>query len=423
VIRDAARDADGTPFPTTFWLTCPEAVRAISRIESGGAIADLETRARTEHPFADAIEAAHAEAAAFREREEPGAGGWGGVGGTRTGLKCLHAHYANHLGGGDDVVGRWVAERIEPIHGFRPDAVVAAIDQGTNSTRLSVLARVGDREQELARDMIITRLGRGVDATGHIDPEVLDATSRVLTRFARRARALGATTISVGATSAVRDAADRKAFVAAVRASTGADPKVIDGAREAVLSFRGGTHGLDRADGPFLVLDIGGGSTELVVGREPDTAPDRAVSLQMGSVRLRERLGSDADPRTLDEAIAPVLEEAAPVLEAGARTMIGVGGTPATLQAWALGLDRDDPDLIHGSELTRERVEEGRATLAALSAEEREALPFMPPGRGDVIVAGASILLAVMDRAGFERVVVSETDILDALAREALSVG
>jgi len=160
-----------------------------------------------------------------------------------------------------------------------------------------------------------------------------------------------------------------------------------------------------------------------VVGREPDTAPDRAVSLQMGSVRLRERLGSDADPRTLDEAIAPVLEEAAPVLEAGARTMIGVGGTPATLQAWALGLDRDDPDLIHGSELTRERVEEGRATLAALSAEEREALPFMPPGRGDVIVAGASILLAVMDRAGFERVVVSETDILDALAREALSVG
>ena len=422
VIHNAPRDADGTPFPTTFWLTCPEAVRAIARLESAGGIADLDARAQADPDFAAAIASAHEEAAALRESEEPGAGAWGGVAGTRRGLKCLHAHYANLLGGGEDAVGRWVAERIEPLHGVRPEAVAAAIDQGTNSTRLAVVARDRLVDVELGRDMIITRLGRGVDASGRIDPETLDRTAEVLARFTRRARALGAGTIVVGATSAVRDARDRKGFTAAVRAATGVEAEVIEGAREAVLSFRGATHGLAASDGPFLVVDIGGGSTEIVLGREPDTAPDRAISLQLGSVRLRERLGPDADLAGLDPAIADVLEEAAPVLEAGAHTLIAVGGTPTTLQAWSLGLDRDDPDRIHRSELARSSVARAREALAAMSVAEREALPFMPRGRGDVIVAGASILLAVMDRGGFDRVLVSETDILDALAREALGV-
>ncbi len=422
VIRNATRDTHGTPFPTTFWLTCPEAVRAIARLESAGAIADLTVRSFADVAFAQGIEEAHAEAAALRESVEPGSGGWGGVAGTRRGLKCLHAHYANHLGGGDDVVGRWVAERVEPVHGVAPDAVAAAIDQGTNSSRLSVLARSGDVVVELARDMTITRLGRGVDATGRLDPQALQDTEAVLRRYVRRAGALGATRVVVGATSAIRDAADRDLFVAAVRALTGEDPEVIAGVREAVLSYDGGTRTLEPGDGPFLVVDIGGGSTELVLGREPAGAPDRAVSLQVGSVRLRERLGEGADLSALDAEIAPLLEEAAMILDGGARTLVGVGGTPATLQAWALGLDRDDPDVIHGSSLTRERVDQARSALAGMTPAERDGLPFMPPGRGDVIVTGASILLAVMARSGFDSVLVSETDILDALAREALDV-
>jgi exopolyphosphatase/guanosine-5'-triphosphate,3'-diphosphate pyrophosphatase len=422
VIRNAPRDVDGTPFPTTFWLTCPEAVRAIARLESAGALQDLRDRMQREPDLAAAVEATHIEARALREGDEAGAGAWGGVAGTKQGLKCLHAHYANLIGGGDDPIGRWAAERIEPIHGVQPDAVAAAIDQGTNSTRLAVVATVGGVDVELARDMIITRLGRGVDATGRFDPDTVERTIAVLGRFARRARVLGATSIVVGATSAVRDARDRKGFLTAVRVATGVDPEIIEGSREAVLSFRGGTRDLDPDDGPFLVVDIGGGSTELVAGREPGTAPDAATSLQLGSVRLHERLGADATPSEMDAAIAPVLEEAAAVLQAGARTLVGVGGTAATLQAFSLGLDRDDPDVIHGSELTRERVAAARDELAAMSAAERDALACMPPGRGDVIVAGASILLAVMDRVGAERVRVSETDILDALAREALVV-
>src|SRR5207302_2110360 len=155
--------------------------------------------------FADVLPRVHAAYAEERARDVPEARAWGGVGGTRTGVKCLHAHYAFHVAGGSDPVGAWVAERVEPVH--RERERVAAVDLGTNSIRLLVAEPADDGGlEELARDMVITRIGRGVDRTGRIDAESLARTVHVLERYCRRARALHARRIRVGATSAVRDA-------------------------------------------------------------------------------------------------------------------------------------------------------------------------------------------------------------------------
>jgi len=430
VIRNAPLDAAGDPFPTTSWLTCPDAVRAVSRIESEGWIGRLNERYRTDHVFRQQVDAAHDEAAQDRARDLPQARDWGGVGGTQRGIKCLHAHYANHIAGGDDVVGRWVAERIEPIHSDQRGGRVAAIDQGTNSCRLTVLEPGPDPSadpRELARDMIITRLGSGVDRTGRFDPVALAGTLSVIARYCRRARALGAERILVGATSATRDAANRQELVDAVRELAGSELEVISGEREAALSFLGGTHGLDPREAPFLVLDIGGGSTEFVIGERPGVSDD-AISIQMGSVRLTERAIHHDPPTGEDlEALRSLadagIDEAAGALAVGrARTMVSVAGTATTLQAIALGLGRYDPDRIHRTWLDAAEAERVLDRLTSMTNAERAAIPVMAPGRGDVIVTGGTILVAVMRRFGFERTLVSETDILDGLGFEALGV-
>jgi exopolyphosphatase / guanosine-5'-triphosphate,3'-diphosphate pyrophosphatase len=430
VIRNAPVAADGSPFPTTYWLTCPDAVKAVSRLESEGAIKDLNERYDADDEFRVAVDAAHAEAAEDRARDLPEARAWGGVGGTRRGVKCLHAHYANHLAGGYDVVGRWVAERIEPVHAEQRAGRVAAIDQGTNSCRLFVVEPPADPDGdpgELARDMIITRLGKGVDRTRRLDPDALTRTITVLARYCRRARALGAERIRVGATSAVRDAENREEFAAAVREHAGSDLELITGEQEAGLSFLGGTRGLDPGEGPFLVLDIGGGSTEFVVGAEPGKA-EHAISTQMGSVRLTERVVAH-DPPTADDlealraSIGATLGEAEAAVPLGdARTFVSVAGTATTVQAIALGLPRYDPDRIHRTWLDLDDTERVLSDLAKMTNAERAAIPVMAPGRGDVIVAGAAILVQVMRRLGFDRTLVSETDILDGLAFELLGV-
>ena len=430
VIRNDPVDANGEPFPTLFWLTCPEAVRAISRVESQGYISVLNERVQVDEAFDASLESAHR--AYAREREslvtDPGvAGAAGGVGGTRTGVKCLHAHYAYHLAGGADPVGEIVARRIEPVHPGTAGERVAAIDQGTNSIRLLIAeAARGGGLGELARDMVITRLGEGVDASGRLDPAALKRTVDVLARYGARARALGAGRFRVAATSAVRDASNRTEFEEAIRIHTGSEPEVITGEREAGLSFLGATHGLEPgvADPPYCVLDIGGGSTELVVGVN-DAAS--AVSTQMGSVRLTER-HVRSDPPAVEE-IAAMEREVDAILEADevravrtqdAETLVAVAGTATTLQAMSLGLPRYDPDAIHRTWITLSEVERSLDRLARMTNEERAALPFMAPGRGDVIVAGALIMAVTMRRLGFERALVSETDILDGLAIEML---
>jgi len=430
VIRNQPRDAHGDPFPSTFWLTCPDAVKAVSRIESDGAIARLNERFEDDPAFRAGVERAHAEAAEERERLLAGSGAWGGVGGTGRGLKCLHAHYANRLAGGDDVVGAWVAERVEPIHPEAPAGErVAVVDQGTHTCRLLVVLRGADgTPHELAEDMIVTRLGQGVDATGVLDPAALARTEAVLARYCRRARALGVDRIRVAATSAVRDAANRDVFTAMVRRHAGADPEVIAGEEEARLAFLGGTGGLPAGDGPYLLVDIGGGSTEFVVGSEPGHAT-HSISTQMGSVRLTERHVHGDPPtaaelesirQTADVTLGEA-ELAVPEIHT-ARTFVSVAGTATTIQAIALGLERYDPDETHRTWLTLADAEAVLGDLVAMTNAERAAIPVMAPGRGDVIVAGAVILVETMRRFGFERTLVSETDILWGLALDTLSV-
>jgi exopolyphosphatase/guanosine-5'-triphosphate,3'-diphosphate pyrophosphatase len=407
-------------------------VRTVARLEAAGEIARLNEKERSDPAFAQALLAAHRAYAEDRATDLPVALEDGGVGGTRRGVKCLHAHYAFHLAGGVDPVGGWVAEQSEPIHAEERPGRVAAIDQGTNSIRLLVVeppAEAGGDPTELARDMVITRLGQGVDRTGRLDPEALRRTVDVLARFCRRARALHADHIRVAATSAVRDAANRDVFAAAVLEHARSELEVISGEREAGLSFLGGTHGLDpsTAPPPFLVLDIGGGSTEFVVGREPGRA-DHAVSTQMGSVRLTERFVMTDPPahhelramaRAIDDTLADV-ETVLPIRDA--RTLVAVAGTATTLQAIALGLDRYDPDAIHRTWLSLGTAEHVLADLVLMTNPQRAAIPVMAPGRGDVIVAGATILTAAMHRFGIERALVSETDILDGLAYEMMDI-
>ena len=192
VIRNAPVDAGGSPFPTTYWLTCPAAVRAVARLEADGAIARFNDRFATDPGFAAGLENAHREYAEDRARELADALAWGGVGGTARGVKCLHAHYSFHLAGGDDPVGAWVASHVELVHPEQRAGRVAAIDQGTNSIRLLVVEpglASDDEPTELARDMVITRLGQDVDRTGRLDPAALERTVAVLDRFCRRARA------------------------------------------------------------------------------------------------------------------------------------------------------------------------------------------------------------------------------------------
>jgi exopolyphosphatase/guanosine-5'-triphosphate,3'-diphosphate pyrophosphatase len=271
--------------------------------------------------------------------------------------------------------------------------------------------------------MVITRLGEGVDETGRLKQEALARTLAVLARYVRRARALGAGRVRVAATSAVRDAVSRDTLFKMVKTIADASPEVLSGEEEAGLSFLGATRGLDHP-APFLVFDIGGGSTEVVVGTGE---PERAVSVDVGSVRITERV-RPADPPTSEdlEAIRRLATDGLAQAEAAiplgeAATLVGVAGTTTTVQAIALGLPRYDPEAIHRSVLTLADAERVSAELARMTVAERTALPVMAPGRADVIVAGSLILLEIFRRWGFDRCVVSEQDILDGLVIEMVT--
>jgi exopolyphosphatase / guanosine-5'-triphosphate,3'-diphosphate pyrophosphatase len=296
---------------------------------------------------------------------------------------------------------------------------LAAIDVGTNSVRLYVADAADGAPVPVDRDLIITRLGEGVDRSGRLGEEPLRRTVAAIADYHERATLLEAERVCIAATSAVRDASNRDEFLSAVRFATGRDAEVLSGDEEARLSFLGATAEL--SDGaPYLVLDIGGGSTEFVVG---DRTVERAVSLDVGSVRLTER-HVHHDPPEIDELEAvrsrarTATEEARRVVGGSARTLVGVAGTITTVAAVALELPGYDRDAIHLARLTASQVRSVASRLAAMTSEERRSLPAMPRGREDVIVAGTEILLAVMEGFRFGEVLVSEADILDGLILE-----
>ena len=308
---------------------------------------------------------------------------------------------------------------------------MAAIDCGTNSIRLLV-ADV-DTEAgtlvDLERTNEVVRLGQGVDRTGLLAPEALARTLDAARRYREVCERLGVDAVRFVATSATRDARNREEFVAGVRDALGVDPEVVAGDEEARLSFRGATGVLaSRFDGPFLVVDLGGGSTELVLGA---TAPQAAVSMDVGSVRLTERHLHDDPPTPAQVAAADAdvhaaLDAAAAVVPLGRTvTLVGLAGSVTTLTAHALGLDRYDRDRIDGAVLAVDDVLASCEDMLVRTREQRAALPYLHPGRVDVIGAGALVWRDVVRRVRDEvaagggaltEVVTSEHDILDGIA-------
>ncbi|WP_432135478.1 exopolyphosphatase [Streptomyces sp. bgisy154] len=306
---------------------------------------------------------------------------------------------------------------------------VAAIDCGTNSIRLLV-ADVSPGTGELVdldRRMTIVRLGQGVDRTGRLAPEALERTFAACREYAAVIKEHGAERVRFVATSASRDAENRDVFVRGVLDILGVEPEVITGEQEAEFSFTGATRelaGRDHLDKPYLVVDIGGGSTEFVVGEDHVRA---ARSVDVGCVRMTERHlvvdGAVTDPPSAEQIAAmradiaaalDLAEETVPLREA--RTLVGLAGSVTTLSAIAQELPEYDSAAIHHSRIPVGRVREITEWLLRSTHAERAAIGAMHPGRVDVIGAGALVLLSIMERTGAAEVVVSEHDILDGIA-------
>jgi len=296
---------------------------------------------------------------------------------------------------------------------------VAAIDCGTNSIRL-LIADIHDGQfKEVHRQMEIVRLGQGVDKNKAFDPEAIERTLKVTGEYARVIAAKGVEKIRFCATSATRDASNRQIFIDGVKAILGIEPEVIPGEEEAALSFMGATKELSVLDGPFLVVDIGGGSTEFVLGTDRVEA---ARSVNIGCVRMAERHLNQQPPtldsvasatRDIDEAI---LEAAKDVAITSAKSLVCVAGTATTVAAAALELSEYDRYAIHLSRIPAQKVHDVAAVFQAMSREEIAALGYMHPGRVDVITSGSLVLSRVLRATGATEFIASESDILDGIA-------
>src|SRR5215469_709151 len=304
---------------------------------------------------------------------------------------------------------------------------VAAIDCGTNSLRLLIadVDPAAHRLTDIKRRMEIVRLGQGVDATGRLAPEALARTMRVLDDYAAEIHSARAKTVRMVATSATRDASNASEFTDGVLATIGVTPEVISGSEEARLSFIGATTEL-AAEGaplpPYLVVDIGGGSTEFVLGSDANAADLAGISVDIGCVRLTER-HLRSDPPTEAEVTAAIadidhaLVDVAGAIDAThARTLVGLAGSVTTVTAIALGLPVYDPGKTHHARITAASVHAVTQQLLSQTHAQRAAIGSLHPGRVDVIGAGALVLDRVMQRFEFGDVVTSEHDILDGIA-------
>jgi exopolyphosphatase/guanosine-5'-triphosphate,3'-diphosphate pyrophosphatase len=296
---------------------------------------------------------------------------------------------------------------------------VAAIDCGTNSIRLLIADISGGKFKEVLRDMEIVRLGQGVDENKSFHPDAINRTLAAVEKFKNQLAGKGVEKIRFCATSATRDAANRDLFIDGVRQILGVEVEVIPGEEEARLSFNGATKELLQSDAPFLVVDIGGGSTEFVYGNKE---VEFAKSVDIGCVRMSERhlksqpveMGQVAQAIIdIDKAIA---QAAAVVPISTAKTLVAVAGTATTIAAAALELETYDRYAIHLSRIPAEKVHKVSAAFQAMTKSEISKLGFMHPGRVDVITAGSLVLSRVMAATGATEFVASESDILDGMA-------
>jgi len=296
---------------------------------------------------------------------------------------------------------------------------VAAIDCGTNSIRLLIADIDGNNFREVVRDMEIVRLGQGVDETGQFHPDAIARTLAAVDKFAAEIAKRGVEKIRFCATSATRDATNRHLFVDGVRERLGIELEVISGDEEAALSFAGAIKDLDPSNGPFLVIDIGGGSTEFVFGT---STVEAARSVNIGCVRMTERhFASDpATPEQIEAARsdiqAAIAQAAAVVPITTANTLVAVAGTATTVAAAALDLPEYDRYAIHLSRISSQQTHDAATMFATSSREQRLALGYMHPGRVDVIAAGSLVLSEIMKATGASEFVASESDILDGMA-------
>jgi len=296
---------------------------------------------------------------------------------------------------------------------------VAAIDCGTNSIRLLIADITGDNFKEVLRTMEIVRLGQGVDQNKAFHPEAIDRTLSAVRLFKDHIASKGVEKIRFCATSATRDATNRNLFIDGVREILNIEVEVISGEEEAELSFIGATKELRQSDSPFLVVDIGGGSTEFVFGSEK---VDFAKSVNIGCVRMSERHLNTQPPSMAQIAQAivdidiAITQAAAVVPITTAKTLVAVAGTATTVAAAALELTDYDRHMIHLSRISASNVHKVAASFQGMNKDQIASLGFMHPGRVDVITAGSLVLSRIMAATGASEFVASESDILDGMA-------
>ena len=437
VLRNAPFLDDGTPMPTRYWLLGEHETVIVGRLEASGGVNQAEADIGP-----TALEETHTRYAAERDAAidptHTGPRPFGGVGGTRIGVKCLHAHFGWWLAVGDDPVGQWVADKLgvsrddyvvtenSAVVNKRPRPVftspVAAIDIGTNSTNLLIVDPQGN---EIVREVHVTRLGKGVAASGLLDDGAIAATVQQLAIYASLLQQHNVETFRVTATEACRRASNASAFLDQAETVLGKRPEIISGAEEGQLAFRGALSKLEPHKGTTIVVDIGGGSTEVMIGT--GNSLQHTSSFPVGAVVLTEtELHRDPPrPEELTNAIGLVTDfmddlvrEQPHVLDA--TRVVGVAGTIVTIAAVELGIARFDPVALHGMTLTREAAEDVFRTLATESLADRKSNPGLPAERADVIVGGCCALVGIMRRLRLPSITVSVHNLLDGVVQHIL---
>jgi len=432
VLRNAPFLDDGTPMPTRYWLLGERETVIIGRLEASGGVNQAEADIGP-----TALEETHNRYAAERDAAidptHTGPRPFGGVGGTRIGVKCLHAHFGWWLAVGDDPVGQWVADKLlisrddyvvtnnmptRPVF----TSPVAAIDIGTNSTNLLIVDPQGN---EIVREVKVTRLGKGVAASGLLDDSAIAATVQQLAVYASLLKQHNVETFRVTATEACRRASNANTFLDQAQTVLGKRPEIISGVEEGQLAFRGALSKLEPHNGTTIVIDIGGGSTEVMIGQ--GNSLQHTSSFPVGAVVLTEtELHRDPPrPEELTNAIGLVTDfmddlvrEQPHVLDA--TRVVGVAGTIVTIAAVEMGIARFDPVALHGMTLTREAAEDVFRTLATESLTDRKSNPGLPGERADVIVGGCCALVGIMRRLRLPSITVSVHNLLDGVVQHIL---